>query len=135
MPYPYKVTAGVQAARHILMQRNRRQRGARSKLLSPPAAATAFGTSKSDVQRYLKVLENLGRPASSDRAAGRPRNLDEAEDRAFVRYVMWLERCGFPATQIQVEEAANSLRHSRTPSAGSVGEGGHARFITDHPKL
>ncbi|KAJ4183440.1 hypothetical protein NW759_017083 [Fusarium solani] len=80
MPYPFKVTAGVKAARHILISRNRPQRGAREKPLSLRAAATAYGASKSDVQRHLKALEELGRPAFSDRSVGRPRNLNEAED-------------------------------------------------------
>lgn len=71
MPYPFKVTPGVQAARHILMARNRPQRSARDKPLSLRAAATAFGTSKSDVQRHLKALERSGRPASvTDPSAG-----------------------------------------------------------------
>lgn len=48
---------------------------------------------------------------------------------------MWLERCDFPATRTQVEEAANLLRRSRTPPAGPVGEGWYSRFIRDHPEL
>lgn len=135
MPYPFKVTPGVQAARHILMARNRPQRSARDKPLSLRAAATAFGTSKSDVQRHLKALDRSGRPAFSDRPVGRPRNLDDSEDRALVAYIMWLERCGFPATRTQVEEAANLLRQSRTPPAGPVGEGWYPRFVRDHPEL
>ncbi|KAL6406012.1 hypothetical protein AUP68_10570 [Ilyonectria robusta] len=135
MPFPFKVTAGVQAARHILMQRNRPQRDARSKPLSLRAAATAFGTSKSDVQRHLVALEKSGRPAFSDRGVGRPRNLDNSEDRALVAYIMWLERCGFPATRIQVEEAANMLRQSRSRPCGPVGEGWYPRFVNDHPEL
>ncbi|RKL03280.1 hypothetical protein BFJ70_g17294 [Fusarium oxysporum] len=103
--------------------------------LSLRAAATAFGTSKSDVQRHLKALEASGSPAFSDRPVGRPRNLDDSEDRALVAYVMWLERCGFPASRIQVEEAANLLRQSRTPPAGPVGRRWYPRFAKDHPEL
>lgn len=99
------------------------------------AAATAFGTSKSDVQRHLKALEKLGRLAFSDRPVGRPRNLDDSEDRALAAYVVWLERCGFPATRIQVEEAANPLLQSRTSPAGPVGQGWYPRFVKDHPEL
>ncbi|KAJ4192344.1 hypothetical protein NW759_016641 [Fusarium solani] len=88
MPYPFKVMVGVLAARHIPLPRSRPQRDARSKPLSLRVAATAFGMSKSDVQRPLKALEASGRPAFSDRPVGRPQNLDDAEDCALAAYLM-----------------------------------------------
>jgi hypothetical protein len=99
------------------------------------AAATAFGTSKSDVQHHLKALEKSGSHSFIDRPVGRPRNLDDSEDRALAAYVVWLERCGFLATRIQVEAAVSPLWQSRTPPAGPVGQGWYPRFVKDHPGL
>ncbi|KAJ3455770.1 hypothetical protein MRS44_017252 [Fusarium solani] len=88
MPYSLKVMVGVQAARHIPLPRSRPQRDVRSKPLSLRVAATAFGMSKSDVQRHLEALEASGRPAFSDRPVGRPRNLNDVEDCALAAYVI-----------------------------------------------
>lgn len=111
MPYPFITSPAVQAACYILIHSKRHKR-----LGKPPIslreAAARFSCSKTAVSTHLKAMKLFRRPAYNVRGRGRLRNLDESEDHALVMYVMWLERCGFPANQVVIEDVANELRAS-----------------------
>jgi hypothetical protein len=112
-----------------------RHRNTKEKPLTIREAAKRYTASKSAIGRHLKSMKLFGKPAFSDNSVGRPRNLDEAEERAVTAYIMWLERAGFPCNQLLIEEAANTLRASRTPPEGPVGNGWYRRFLADNPQL
>ncbi|KAI7772017.1 hypothetical protein LZL87_011710 [Fusarium oxysporum] len=134
MTNPYDLNPAVAAARAILISQ-RRHRNTKEKPLTIREAAKRYKASKSAIGRHLKSMKLFGKPAFSDNSVGRPRNLDEAEERAVIAYIMWLERAGFPCNQLLIEEAANTLRASRTPPAPPVGESWYRRFLDDNPQL
>jgi hypothetical protein len=113
MTNPYDLNPAVAAARAILISQSR-HRNTKEKPLTIREAAKRYKASKSAIGRHLTSMKLFGKPAFSDNSVGRPRNLDEAEERAVIEYIMWLERAGFPCNQLLIEEAANSLRASRT---------------------
>ncbi|RYC78418.1 hypothetical protein BFJ63_vAg18707, partial [Fusarium oxysporum f. sp. narcissi] len=135
MTSPYDLNPAVAAARAILLSQRRNRNTKESKPLTVRNAAERFKTSKSAVGRHLKSMKLYGKPDFSDNSRGRPRNLDEAEEKAVIAYIMWLERSGFPCNQQLIEEAANELRASRTPPAAPVGDGWYRRFLQDNPQL
>jgi hypothetical protein len=130
----FTASPAVQAARWILTESERRERLGKPRI-SLREAAARFRCGKTAVGTHLKSMKLFGIPAFSTKAGGRPRNLDESEDRALVAYVMWLERCGFPANQVVIEDAANELRASRSPPDPPVGQGWYKRFVSDNPEL
>ncbi|KAL9561187.1 hypothetical protein ACKAV7_014542 [Fusarium commune] len=132
---PYDLNPAVAAARAILLSHRRNRNTKETKPLTVRDAAERFKTSKSAVGRHLKSMKLYGKPDFSDNSRGRPRNLDEAEEKAVIAYIMWLERSGFPCNQQLIEEAANELRASRTPPAAPVGDGRYRRFLQDNPQL
>ncbi|RKK61040.1 hypothetical protein BFJ69_g17166 [Fusarium oxysporum] len=134
MTNPYDLNPAVAAARAILISQSR-HRNTKEKPLTIRAAAERYDASKSAIGRHLKSMKLFRKPAFSDNSVGRPRNLDEAEERAMIAYIVWLERAGFPCNQLLIEEAANKLRASRTPPAPPVGEGWYRRFLADNPQL
>ncbi|KAG7404140.1 hypothetical protein Forpe1208_v015563 [Fusarium oxysporum f. sp. rapae] len=134
MTNPYDLNPAVAAARAILISQ-RRHRNTKEKPLTIREAAKRYKASKSAIGRHLKSMKLFGKPAFSDNSVGRPRNLDEAEERAVIAYFMWLERAGFPCNQLLIEEAANTLRASRTPPAPPLGESWYRRFLADNPQL
>ncbi|KAG7417248.1 hypothetical protein Forpe1208_v004195 [Fusarium oxysporum f. sp. rapae] len=134
MTNPYNLNPAVAAARAILISQ-RRHRNTKEKPLTIREAAKRYKASKSAIGRHLKSMKLFGKPAFSDNSVGRPRNLDEAEERAVIAYIMWLERAGFPCNQLLIEEAANTLRASRTPPAPPVGESWYRRFLDDNLQL
>ncbi|KAG8664959.1 uncharacterized protein FPOAC1_012936 [Fusarium poae] len=119
----YQPNPAVAAARAILLSQRRHRNTKEGKPLTVREAADRFSASKSTVGRHLKSMKLYGKPDFSDNSRGRPRNLGEAEERAVIAYIVWLERAGFPCNQLLIEEAANDLRASRTPPAGPVGDG------------
>src|SRR6478735_5950962 len=131
----YQPNPAVAAARAILLSQRRHRNTKEGKPLTVREAADRFSASKSAVGRHLKSMKLYGKPDFSDNSRGRPRNLDEAEERAVIAYIVWLERAGFPCNQLLIEEAANDLRASRTPPAGPVGDGWYRRFLRDNPQL
>ncbi|KAK2668023.1 hypothetical protein RAB80_015402 [Fusarium oxysporum f. sp. vasinfectum] len=131
----YQPNPAVAAARAILLSQRRHRNTKEGKPLTVREAADRFSASKSAVSRHLKSMKLYGKPDFSDNSRGRPRNLDEAEERAVIAYIVWLERAGFPCNQLLIEEAANDLRASRTPPAGPVGDGWYRRFLRDNPQL
>jgi hypothetical protein len=131
----YQLNPAVAAARAILLSQRRHRNTKEGKPLTVREAADRFSASKSAVGRHLKSMKLYGKPDFSDNSRGRPRNLDEAEERAVIAYIVWLERAGFPCNQLLIEEAANDLRASRTPPAGPVGDGWYRRFLRDNPQL
>ncbi|KAG7403079.1 hypothetical protein Forpi1262_v018841 [Fusarium oxysporum f. sp. raphani] len=131
----YQLNPAVAAARAILLSQRRHRKTKEGKPLTVREAADRFSASKSAVGRHLKSMKLYGKPDFSDNSRGRPRNLDEAEERAVIVYIVWLERAGFPCNQLLIEEAANDLRASRTPPAGPVGDGWYRRFLRDNPQL
>ncbi|KAG4254713.1 hypothetical protein BFJ72_g15024 [Fusarium proliferatum] len=131
----YQINPAVAAARAILLSQRRHRNTKEGKPLTVREAADRFSASKSAVGRHLKSMKLYGKPDFSDNSRGRPRNLDEAEERAVIAYIVWLERAGFPCNQLLIEEAANDLRASRTPPAGPVGDGWYRRFLRDNPQL
>ncbi|RKK65371.1 hypothetical protein BFJ69_g16343 [Fusarium oxysporum] len=134
MTNPYDLNPAVAAARAIMISQSR-HRNTKEKPLTIREAAKRYTASKSAIGRHLKSMKLFGKPAFSDNSVGRPRNLDEAEERAVTAYIMWLERAGFPCNQLLIEEAANTLRASRTPPEGPVGNGWYRRFLADNPQL
>ncbi|KAG5765835.1 hypothetical protein H9Q72_006087, partial [Fusarium xylarioides] len=124
----------VMAARAIMISQAR-YRNTKEKPLTIRAAAERYGASKTSIGCHLQSMKLLGKPAFSDNSVGRPRNLDEAEERAVVAYIVWLERAGFPCNQQLIEAAANDLRASRTPPEGPVGDSWYRRFLRDNPQL
>ncbi|RKK08211.1 hypothetical protein BFJ65_g16871 [Fusarium oxysporum f. sp. cepae] len=135
MTSPYDLNPAVAAAHAILLSQRRNRNTKESKPLTVRDAAERFKTSKSAVGRHLKSMKLYGKPDFSDNSRGRPRNLDEAEEKAVIAYIMWLERSGFPCNQQLIEEAANELRASRTPPAAPVRDGWYRRFLQDNPQL
>ncbi|KAF5671128.1 hypothetical protein FDENT_11012 [Fusarium denticulatum] len=109
----------VMAARAIMISQAR-YCNTKEKPLTICAAAERYGASKTSIGRHLQSMKLLGKPAFSDNSVGRPRNLDEAEERAVVAYIVWLERAGFPCNQQLIEAAVNDLRASRTPPEGPL---------------
>ncbi|RYC81247.1 hypothetical protein BFJ63_vAg15869, partial [Fusarium oxysporum f. sp. narcissi] len=134
MTNPYDLNPAVAAARAIMISQSR-HRNTKEKPLTIREAAKRYTASKSAIGRHLKSMKLFGKPAFSDNSVGRPRNLDEAEERAVTAYIMWLERAGFPCNQLLIEEAANTLRALRTPPEGPVGNGWYRRFLADNPQL
>ncbi|KJZ67929.1 hypothetical protein HIM_12682 [Hirsutella minnesotensis 3608] len=108
-----------------------RSRVARRKRVTVREAAARFGVSKSQVDRAIRELLTGIVP----RPPGRPRHLDEAEDDSLVAYVVWLQRGGFPATKLQLENACNSLRRARDASCAPVSRHWYKRWLLDHPEL
>ncbi|KJZ70611.1 hypothetical protein HIM_09999 [Hirsutella minnesotensis 3608] len=108
-----------------------RSRDARRKRVTVREAAARFGVSKSQVDRAIRELLTGIVP----RPPGRPRHLDEAEDDALVAYVVWLQRGGFPATRLQLENGCNSLRRARDASCAPVPRHWYKRWLLDHPEL
>lgn len=135
MPPAFQINAAVRAARDIIISESRPQRNTKDKPLTTRKAAEKYQTSKSAVARHVKEMKLSGKPAFSKQGRGRPRNLDESEERAVIAYIIWLERAGFPASREAIEEAANKLRATRIPPAPPVGEGWFKRFMTDNPQL
>lgn len=129
-----KQIQGKKAARAILDSRARKSslRGI-TKTLSCRQASRIYDVSTSEVFRQLKNLES----GSSDtpRPQGRPRALTHTEDDAIAAYVMWMERAGFPASKLQVEEAANSFRLQRDPESSPLSRAWYPQFRKDHPEL
>ncbi|KAG7404257.1 hypothetical protein Forpe1208_v015700 [Fusarium oxysporum f. sp. rapae] len=134
MTNPYDLNPAVAAARAIMISQSR-HRNTKEKPLTIREAAKRYTASKSAIGRHLKSMKLFGKPAFSDNSVGRPRNLDEAEERAVTAYIIWLERAGFPCNQLLIKEAANTLRASRTPPEGPVGNGWYRRFLADNPQL
>ncbi|KAG7403661.1 hypothetical protein Forpe1208_v016315 [Fusarium oxysporum f. sp. rapae] len=134
MTNPYDLNPAVAAARAIMISQSR-HRNTKEKPLTIREAAKRYTASKSAIGRHLKSMKLFGKSAFSDNSVGRPRNLDEAEERAVTAYIMWLERAGFPCNQLLIEEAANTLRASRPPPEGPVGNGWYRRFLADNPQL
>lgn len=124
----------MMAAWAIIISQSR-YRNTKEKPLTIRAAAERYGASKTSIGYHLQLMKLFGRPAFSDNSVGRPRNLDEAEERAVIAYIVWLERAGFPYNQQLIEKAANDLRASRTPPEGPVGDGWYRRFLRDNPQL
>ncbi|KAF5697454.1 hypothetical protein FMUND_15407 [Fusarium mundagurra] len=135
MEDPRYLNPAVAAARAILLSQSRHRNTKEGKPLSIREAADRFKASKSAVGRHLKSMKLYGKPDFSDNSRGRPRNLDESEERAVTAYIVWLERAGFPCNQLLIEQAANELRASRTPPVGPVGDGWYRRFLQDNPQL
>ncbi|KAH7462889.1 hypothetical protein FOMA001_g18318 [Fusarium oxysporum f. sp. matthiolae] len=135
MEDPRYLNPAVATARAILLSQRRHRNTKEGKPLTVREAADRFKASKSAVGRHLKSMKLHGKPDFSDNSRGRPRNLDESEERAMTAYIVWLERAGFPCNQLLIEEAANKLWASRTPPEGPVGDGWYRRFLRDNPQL
>ncbi|KAI8401822.1 hypothetical protein FOFC_18691 [Fusarium oxysporum] len=135
MEDPRYLNPAVATARAILLSQRRHRNTKEGKPLTVREAAVRFKASKSAVGRHLKSMKLYGKPDLSDNSRGRPRNLDESEERAVTAYIVWLERAGFPCNQLLIEEAANKLSASRTPPEGPVSDGWYRRFLRDNPQL
>ncbi|EXA29338.1 hypothetical protein FOVG_19162 [Fusarium oxysporum f. sp. pisi HDV247] len=80
----YQLNPAVAAARAILLSQRRHRNTKEGKPLTVREAADRFSASKSAVGRHLKSMKLYGKPDFSDNSRGRPRNLDEAEERAVI---------------------------------------------------
>lgn len=131
--------ASLKAAREVVQSRARYARGlhrsasiATTQPLSLRAAATRHpGSSRTAIQRFVKVLETGNTP----RQVGRPRLLTDEEEEAIVAFVIWMERSGFPASKPEIEDAATTLLQRRNPDARPVSKMWYTRFRGDHPEL
>ncbi|KAG7414095.1 hypothetical protein Forpe1208_v008319 [Fusarium oxysporum f. sp. rapae] len=112
MTNPYDLNPAVAAARAIMISQSR-HRNTKEKPLTIREAAKRYTASNSAIGRHLKSMKLFGKPAFSDNSVSRPRNLDEAEERAVTAYIM----------------------ASRTPPEGPVGNGWYRRFLADNPQL
>ena len=132
----------VRAARWLL-QAQGRYRALRTRSATPTAisgcepsvrhAARLFKTGKTQVGAHYKSLKERGVPAGGAHSVGRPRSLDDEEDRAIDGYVQWLINSGSFAGKDLVEHAANQLRSRR--GLGPVSKNWYQRWKGDRSWL
>ena len=105
-------SANLKAAQAVVLSRIRHRKGLsrdaskRSKrpLTLRDAEAQYHGSSRATIQRILKKLEAANTADLNDivsKTIGRPRILTDEEEEAIVAFVMWMERSGLPACNLQ----------------------------------
>ncbi|KJZ68483.1 hypothetical protein HIM_10909 [Hirsutella minnesotensis 3608] len=131
MDEPAIRAAGVVIAARKTAQRPRRATTTPTKPISIRAAAAMYGISPAAVQRAIARLSTPETP----RVIGRPPIFSDDEDEAIAAYIVWMQQGGFPATKLQVEAAAMTLRWRRDPNAPALSRMWYRRWIEARPFL